>query len=105
MALAYEKNVDLGFDTDALRTYGERYGKIATDLRTLSSELDKCLKELIESGWTTPAGKEFEKMVNTNWSKNIEKYASLLETLKSILTEAANKYDTLVEENIEKTKL
>lgn len=104
MALAYEKNVSLAFDTDALRTYGERYGNVASDLRKLSSELDICLQEL-RKGWTTPASELFYDMVNTNWSQNIEKYAALLDTLKSILTEAAKQYDTLVEQNIEKTKL
>jgi len=104
VALSYERNTDPAFDTDALREYGKRYGTIAVDLRNMASQLDNCLKELLSSGWTTPAGKEFEEMTKINWSENIEKYAKLLETLEGILEAAASEYDDLVDD-IEKTKL
>lgn len=105
MALAYEGNTDLAFNTTALRQYGNEYAGIAKELRNMSAKLDNCLQELEESGWTTPAGTAFHKMVNTNWSDNIEKYAALLDTLNSILQEAAKKYDNLVTNHIENTKL
>jgi uncharacterized protein YukE len=104
VALSYERNTDLAFDTDAIKDCGKRYGAIAEDLRRMSSQLDTCLKELMSSGWTTPAGKQFKKMVDTNWSENIEKYAGLLETLEGILEAAASEYEDLVDQ-IEKTKL
>lgn len=105
MALANEGNTDLAFDTTALRQYGARYGQIAKDLRGMSTRLDNCLTELKESGWTTPAGTAFHKMVQTNWEENIEKYADLLDTLKEILDQASKKYDNLVTNHIEKTKI
>jgi len=105
MALAYETNTSLAFDTDVLRQYGERYETVASKLRTLSNELDACLTELKDNGWTTPAGTAFQKMVDTNWEKNIEKYASLLEMLNQILKSASDQYDSLVQNYIEKTKL
>lgn len=105
MALAHEGNTDLAFDTTVLRNYGNRYSQIANDLRGMSSRLDDCLQELKESGWTTPAGTAFHKMAQTNWEENIEKYADLLDTLKDILDQAAKKYDNLVSDHIEKTKL
>jgi WXG100 family type VII secretion target len=101
MALAYEGNTSLAFDTTALRQYGTQYGNIATDLRTMSGKLEACLKDLNNSGWTTPAGTAFYKMVNSNWRDNIEKYADLLETLNDILQNAATDYDSLVENSIE----
>jgi len=60
---------------------------------------------LSESGWTTPAGTAFHKMTQTNWKNNIEKYADLLDTLDDILVQASKKYDDLVVNYIEKTKL
>lgn len=103
--LAYEKNTDLAFDTTALRQYGNEYGNIAKELRKMATDLDNCLFNLKESGWTTPAGSAFYKMTDTNWKKNIEKYAALLDTLKSILDDSANQYDRLVADHIERTKL
>lgn len=105
MALADEGNTNLAFDTTALREYGNQYGKIATELRDMSSKLDTCLAELKSSGWTTPAGTAFHKMTQTNWNENIEKYAALLDTLKDILQSAAGSYESLVTDNIEKTQL
>lgn len=105
MALSYERSTSLAFDTDALRKYGDEYRKIADDLRVMANKLDNCLSELSNSGWTTPAGQEFEKLVKTNWSENIEKYAALLDTLRNILYSAADEYDDLVVNHIEKTKL
>lgn len=105
MALAYEGNTDLAFDTTVLRDYGNRYSEIAKDLRNMASKLDDCLRDLKDSGWTTPAGSAFQKMAQTNWKDNIEKYADLLDTLKDILDQASKKYDNLVTNHIEKTKI
>lgn len=105
MTLAHEGNTDLAFDTTVLRDYGNRYAEIAKSLRSMSSKLDDCLQELEDSGWTTPAGTAFHKMAQTNWEDNIEKYADLLDTLKDILDQASKKYDSLVTNHIEKTKI
>lgn len=105
MALAYEKNVDLAIDTTILREYGNRYTNIADELRSMSKDLDDKLQELIDDGWTTPAGTAFHKMTKTNWSDNIEKYASLLDTLCNILSIAAEEYDVLVCDSIEVIQL
>lgn len=105
MALAYEGNTDLAFDTAILQKYGKRYGEIADELRDMAEKLDECLLELEESGWTTPAGSAFHKMVQTNWKDNIEKYADLLDTLNDILIQASEKYENLVTDHIEKTKI
>lgn len=102
--LAYQKG-DLIFDTGALRWAAGEYGDVAGDLRTTVKDLEDLLKGLKDSGWTTPAGTAFFDMTNTNWSDNIEKYASLLETLQSILVSAANDYEALVRDSIETTKL
>lgn len=105
MALAHEGNTDLAFDTTVLRDYGNRYAEIAKSLISMASKLDDCLQELEDSGWTTPAGTAFHKMAQTNWEDNIEKYADLLDTLKDILDQASKKYDSLVTNHIQKTKI
>lgn len=105
MALAHEGNTNLAFDTAVLQDYGNRYGQIAEDLRNMATNLDNCLQELKDNGWTTPAGTAFYKMTQTNWKDNIDKYANLLDTLKNILAQAATEYDNLVTNHIEKTKI
>ena len=105
MALANEGNTDLAFDTVVLRDCGSKYAEIADKLRNMAQKLDDCLQELEDSGWTTPAGTAFHKMTKTNWEENIEKYADLLDTLDSIMQEAAKKYENLVTNHIEKTQL
>lgn len=79
--------------------------EIAKDLRNMATKLDNCLQQLEASGWTTPAGTAFHKMAQTNWEENIEKYADLLDTLKDILDQASAKYDNLVTNHIEMTKI
>ena len=105
MALAYESNTDLAYDTDVLRKCGEDYKKIADDLREMAKKLNDLLTDLKNNGWTTPAGSAFQEMVETDWEENIEKYANLLDTLQKILNESADKYDHLTTDHIEKTKL
>ena len=105
MSLEGEKNTDLAFDTTTLKDYGEKYATIASDLRDMAIKLDNCLEELEKTGWTTPAGTAFHKMVQTNWKDNIEKYAALLDTLKKAIDYAAGKYDKLVVDYIETTKI
>lgn len=105
MALADERNTSLAFDTTVLKDCADRYAKVAQELRNMAKSLDKCLFELSESGWTTPAGKTFYKLSQTNWEENIEKYADLLDTLKKILNNAAKQYEDLVMNHVEKTKL
>lgn len=105
MAIAYEKNTDLAFDTGILRQAAKDYGDIADELRKMSGDLDELILKLKNSGWTTPAGTAFYEMTETNWSKNIAKYASLLETLENILNDAASDYDSLMTDYVRKTKV
>lgn len=105
MALENEKNVDLAFDTVVLKECGDKYEEKAKELLALAKELDDCLATLKSSGWTTPAGSAFHEMVSENWRTNIEKYADLLTTLKSILHYAVGEYETLTSEYIQKTKI
>ena len=107
MALSHESNTSLAFNTTTFRQYGAKYGQIATELRNMAKKLNGCLADLDSktSGWTTPAGSAFKKLVETNWEENIDKYADLLDTLKDILDAAAREYDGLVSNHIEKTQL
>lgn len=104
MELQYEGNTDLAFDTTVMRAYGQKYADIAEDLRDMADALDRTLAALTSEGWTTPAGSAFYKMTQTNWKDNIEKYASMLDTLKQIIDSATSDYDSLVTNHIEKTK-
>ncbi len=105
MALAYGANADLIFDTERLADAGKRYGQAAGKLRAMASGLDELLNDLSSSGWTSPAGMAFCEMADTNWKENIEKYASLLESLDEILDEAAKEYEDLAVYQIEAAQL
>ncbi len=98
MALQYESNTDLAFNTDVLRDCGNKYGNIAGELRSYASQLDSLLSDLASSGWTTPAGLAFAEMAKTNWSQDIEKYADILEHLNTLLTESAGMYEGLADD-------
>ena len=105
MSLAYEKNVDLAFDTTVLRNCAAKYNDIATELRTMCTRLDTCIGNLKNEGWTTPAGTVFYEMTKTNWSENIEKYAALLNTLSTILTESSAAYEAMLKDSVRTTKV
>jgi WXG100 family type VII secretion target len=105
MAIAYEKNTDLAFDTAVLRQAAQDYGQVAADLRKMCKELDALITNLKNSGWTTPAGTAFYEMTEVNWQGNIEKYASLLDTLQNILNKAASDYDALMSDYVRRTKV
>jgi len=105
MGIAYESNTNLAFDTQLFRDKGKEYKDVADELRDMAEKLDKLLTDLKDTGWTTPAGSAFHDLVNTNWADNIEKYASLLETLQTILEQSANEYDGLVTNYIQNTKV
>lgn len=105
MSLATESNTDLAFDTDVLRECGNKYADIAKELTTMADNLDTCLLELSQNGWSTEAGTSFYKLTQTNWKDNIYKYAHLLNTLQLILSQSADSYDKLVTDHIETTKV
>jgi WXG100 family type VII secretion target len=105
MSIAYESNTSLAFDTSVMKKAAREYKAVATDLRAMASKLDKSLKRLSGEGWTTPAGTAFYEMTKTNWKENIEKYASLLDTLNDILLKSAKDYDELMVDYVRTTKL
>ena len=105
MTIAYESNTSLAFDTGILRKAAGEYRDISSQLRKMAAKLDGMLTELAQSGWTTPAGSAFQKMADTNWQKNIEKYAAMLDTLSDILIHASAEYDDLVSSYINRTQL
>lgn len=105
MSLDAIANTDLAYDTEVFRACAKTYGQTAEDLRIMVDDLTECLKTLVDSGWTTPAGITFLDMVDMNWAQNIKRYADLLETLQAILDDAAKKYDELTSLHIERTKL
>lgn len=105
MSLAYEGNTDLAFNTEELRACGDEYYNVAMNLRSMLAQINECIIVLKETGWTTEAGEVFAKIVNSNWSDNIKKYILLLENLKIILYKAADKYDCLVTEDIDKIQI
>ena len=105
MALAYEANTSLAFDTAALRQWAERYGSLAAELRRMGLDLDRCLSELKEGGWTTPAGTAFYEMTKTNWYENIRRYADMLDMLKQILLRSVDQYEGLLRDHVRNTRV
>ena len=105
MAIAYEKNTDLVFDTGILRKAATEYANVAEELRNMAERLDSLIQALKDQGWTTPTGTAVYEMTNVNWKNNIEKYAALLCTLESILNEAAGQYEDLMANHVRETQL
>ena len=69
MAIAYEKNTDLAFDTGILRKAATEYANVAEELRNMAERLDSLIQALKDQGWTTPTGTAFYEMTNVNWKK------------------------------------
>lgn len=105
MALSYECGVDLAFDTDTLRSVGKEYRDEAATMRGLRTDLATLLSTLASSGWTTKAGKAFQKMVEEGWAKSLDRYCDLLDTLSETLEESAGCYDQLVEGPVKGLKI
>lgn len=105
MSIAYKGGTDLAVKTGVLRSSADKYSAIAKNLDDLVQQVDNCLTDLKNDGWTTPAGSAFHEMVNTKWSENIKKYTDLLNTLSQILRDASKSYEELVENCIRKTKV
>lgn len=107
MALAYEGNTDLAFDTALFNDCAEKYEGYAEDLNDISNELEITMAKLtdVSNGWNTPAGKKFKSMVVDDWDTNIEQYTDLLKTLADMIRQAAKDYESLYETDIENTKL
>ena len=59
MSLDAIANTDLAYDTEVFRACAKTYGQIAEDLRITVDDPTECLKMLVDSGWTTPAGITF----------------------------------------------
>lgn len=105
MSVAYESNTSLAFDTSAMKNAAREYKEVAMELRMMASRLDILLVRLKKKGWSTPAGTAFYGMIKTNWEENIEKYASLLETLNNILLKSAKEYEELMVDYVRTTKI
>lgn len=104
MQIADEK-ANLAFDTGVLKKAAKEYKSVAKELRRMSARLDELLNALKSEGWTTPTGTAFYEMTNTNWEKNIEKYAALLESLNEILIKASNEYENLMTDHVRTTQV
>lgn len=46
MAIAYERNTDLAFNTEVFKKAAQNYKDIASELRSMANKLDKLLTEL-----------------------------------------------------------
>ena len=75
---------------------------IVTDLENHRDQVIESLENL-KKDWNTAAGKSFMKNVNTDWTKEVEKYIKIVGGVEDLLNEAATQYQK-VEEEIDRLK-
>lgn len=93
---------ELKFDVDKLNSMKNKLESIVTDLESHRDQVIESLEKLKED-WNTAAGKNFMKNVNTDWTKEVEKYIKIVGGVEDLLNEAAAQYQK-VEEEIDRLK-
>ncbi len=92
----------LKFDIDAINRMKKKMTVIVTDLENCKVEAVNSLEKL-KNNWDTAAGKQFMQNVDTDWTKEVDKYVKIVHGVEALLDEAATQYQK-VEEEIENLK-
>lgn len=81
----------LKFNVDELKGFSTRIEQISEDLSKVHTDTQNELK-LLQEQWKTPAGEKFFNEQPLDWTSTVEKYISILNTLKSMIDYASEQY-------------
>lgn len=93
---------ELKFDIEALNNMKNKLADVVADLENCTNEVVNSLEKL-KGDWNTTAGKQFMQNVDTDWTKEVEKYVRIVQGVEALLNEAAIQYQK-VEEEVENLK-
>lgn len=88
---------ELKFDIDMLNNMKYKLRSVVTDLEAQRDDVLKSLEKL-KADWHTAAGKNFMENVNTDWTKEVEKYIKIVQGVEALLNEAVIQYQKVEEE-------
>ncbi|BCN32349.1 WXG100 family type VII secretion target [Anaeromicropila herbilytica] len=98
MSIAYESNNDFSFDTEIFHKASRAFQKDADSLSEIDKNLVQKIKNLKEIGWKSEAGEKFFDKIDSHWSKDIKRYADLMNDLAVIINYASKQFDTISEQ-------
>lgn len=93
---------ELKFDIEALNNMKNKLADVVADLENCTDEVVNSLEKL-KGDWHTAAGQQFMQNVDTDWTKEVEKYVRIVRGVEALLNEAAVQYQR-VEEEVENLK-
>ena len=84
----------LQFDIDRLDTMRQEIEQAVIDLSNMNEALQKEMNELKEK-WNTPAGEEFFKEQNLDWSEAVKDYIKVMTDMKEMIDYAISQYEPI----------
>lgn len=96
------KQKELKFDIEKINEMKKSLADSADDLGTNKNKVIQSLDKL-KKDWNTAAGKNFMQNVDTDWTKEVDKYIKIIGAVEKLLEEAATQY-AKVEDEVDKIK-
>lgn len=85
---------DLKFNIEKINGMKDYIDTTITTISAKKKTAEETLEKL-KKDWNTDAGKEFKKNVDFSWTDEVDKYITVMETVSSLLEEAAKQYATV----------
>ena len=96
------KQKELKFDIEKINDMKKSLADSADDLSAYKDKVIQSLDKL-KKDWNTAAGKNFMQNVDTDWTKEVDKYIKIIGAVEKLLEEAATQY-AKVEDEVDKIK-
>ena len=96
------KQKELKFDIDKINDMKKSLADSADDLSLYKDKVIQSLDKL-KKHWNTAAGKNFMQNVDTDWTKEVDKYIKIIGAVEELLEEASTQY-AKVEDEVDKIK-
>ena len=90
-------NHELAFDLEDLMELSGKTDILSTDLAEQRESLTNGLEQL-RKDWNTDAGKRFFEQLDNSWEDEVEKFEKTLEVFKTILDNAVEEFEGVVDQ-------
>lgn len=94
--LIFTKDNKLSYNTDAISNMQGKISEASSALQSLNSDIRKAI-DTMEKDWQTTEGKKFLQSINLDWSKQVDQYVKILDTLDVMLRDSHTIYSELTE--------
>lgn len=94
--MAWGDPTSLRFDIEAISSMRKKLRETANELDDYKTTLIKEV-EALKANWKTPAGEKFTQKIDTDWSKQVEKYIRIINAVDELLEVAEADYEAVAE--------